>query len=77
MLSAERRAFSLHRQPVEKLHELVEVNRLCDVFVAARGQSLGVHEKSAIDLEELTRLMAGGRELVELQHELEQIRAEV
>jgi simple sugar transport system ATP-binding protein len=42
-----------------------------------RGQSLGVHEKSAIDLEELTRLMAGGRELVELQHELEQIRAEV
>ena len=42
-----------------------------------RGQSLGVHEKSAIDLEELTRLMAGGRELAELQHELEQIRAEV
>jgi len=42
-----------------------------------RGQSLGVHEKKAIDLDELTRLMAGGRELVELQHELEQIRAEV
>jgi len=42
-----------------------------------RGQSLGVYEKSGIDLDELTRLMAGGRELVELQHELAQIRAEV
>jgi simple sugar transport system ATP-binding protein len=42
-----------------------------------RGQSLGSYEKSQIDLEELTRLMAGGRELVELQHELEAIKAEV
>jgi simple sugar transport system ATP-binding protein len=42
-----------------------------------RGQSLGSYEKSAIDLEELTRLMAGGRELEELQHELAAIKAEV
>ena len=42
-----------------------------------RGQSLGSYEKSQIDLEELTRLMAGGRELVELQHELAAIKAEV
>jgi len=42
-----------------------------------RGQSLGTFEKSQIDRQELVRLMAGGRELVELEHELEQIRAEV
>ena len=32
-----------------------------------RGQSLGTFEKSQIDLEELVRQMAGGRELVELR----------
>jgi simple sugar transport system ATP-binding protein len=41
-----------------------------------RGTSLGQYEKSAIDLDELTRLMAGGRELVELQQELAALRAE-
>ena len=42
-----------------------------------RGQSLGSFEKSALDFEELMRLMAGGRELAELEHELEAIKAEV
>jgi simple sugar transport system ATP-binding protein len=42
-----------------------------------RGQSLGSFEKSALEFEELTRLMAGGRELVELEHELAAIKAEV
>jgi simple sugar transport system ATP-binding protein len=42
-----------------------------------RGQSLGAYEKSQIDREELVRLMAGGRELAELQHELEAIKVEV
>jgi simple sugar transport system ATP-binding protein len=42
-----------------------------------RGQSLGTFDKSQIDLPELIRQMAGGRELAELQHELEAIRTEV
>jgi simple sugar transport system ATP-binding protein len=42
-----------------------------------RGQSLGAYEKAEIDRQELVRLMAGGSELVELEHELEEIRAEV
>ena len=42
-----------------------------------RGQSLGAYEKSEIDRQELVRLMAGGRELAELEHELEAIKAEV
>jgi simple sugar transport system ATP-binding protein len=42
-----------------------------------RGQSLGTFEKSQIDRQELVRLMAGGRELAELEHELEAIQAEV
>jgi simple sugar transport system ATP-binding protein len=42
-----------------------------------RGQSLGTFEKSQIDRQELVRQMAGGRELVELEHELAEIRAEV
>jgi simple sugar transport system ATP-binding protein len=41
-----------------------------------RGQSLGTFDKTEIDLPELVRQMAGGRELVELQHELETIRTE-
>jgi simple sugar transport system ATP-binding protein len=41
-----------------------------------RGQSLGAYEKSQIDREELVRLMAGGRELTELQHELESFKVE-
>jgi simple sugar transport system ATP-binding protein len=36
-----------------------------------RGKSLGSYAKTEIDQQELVRLMAGGRELVELQHELE------
>jgi simple sugar transport system ATP-binding protein len=36
-----------------------------------RGQSLGTYAKSELDQQELVRLMAGGQELVELQHELE------
>jgi simple sugar transport system ATP-binding protein len=36
-----------------------------------RGQSLGTFGKGEIDREELVRLMAGGRELAELEHELQ------
>jgi len=42
-----------------------------------RGRTLGTYGKSEIELHDLIRLMAGGRELVELEHELELIRAEV
>src|SRR2546421_8675486 len=42
-----------------------------------RGQSLGSYAKGEIDQQELVRLMAGGSELVELEHELEAIKAEV
>jgi simple sugar transport system ATP-binding protein len=42
-----------------------------------RGQSLGNFAKGEIDQQELVRLMAGGRELAELEHELEAIKAEV
>ena len=42
-----------------------------------RGQSLGNFAKNDIDRQELVRLMAGGAELAELEHELEAIRAEV
>ncbi len=42
-----------------------------------RGQSLGAYEKAEIDRQELVRLMAGGRELAELEHELKAIKAEV
>jgi simple sugar transport system ATP-binding protein len=42
-----------------------------------RGRSVGTFDKSAITLEELVRQMAGGRELVELQHELATLRADV
>ena len=42
-----------------------------------RGQSLGNFAKNEIDQRELVRLMAGGRELEELQHELAAIQAEV
>jgi simple sugar transport system ATP-binding protein len=42
-----------------------------------RGRSMGSFAKSEIDSEELVRLMAGGRELTELQHELEGITAEL
>src|SRR6266480_215226 len=40
-----------------------------------RGQSLGTYAKQDIDQDELVRLMAGGRELAELQHELETLSA--
>ena len=42
-----------------------------------RGQTLGSFAKAEIDQQELVRLMAGGRELAELEHELEAIKAEV
>jgi simple sugar transport system ATP-binding protein len=42
-----------------------------------RGQSLGAFEKTEVDRQELVRLMAGGRELAELEHELEAIQAEM
>ncbi|HEX7083185.1 MAG TPA: ATP-binding cassette domain-containing protein [Gaiellaceae bacterium] len=42
-----------------------------------RGRMLGSYGKGEIDQQELVRLMAGGRELAELEHELELIRAEV
>lgn len=41
-------------------------------LILNRGQSMGNFAKSEITVEELTRLMAGGAELEELQHELEQ-----
>ncbi|MDX6570582.1 MAG: simple sugar transport system ATP-binding protein [Gaiellales bacterium] len=42
-----------------------------------RGQSIGTFRKAEIDQTELVRLMAGGSELAALEHELEQIKAEV
>jgi simple sugar transport system ATP-binding protein len=42
-----------------------------------RGRSLGAYEKDEIDRQELVRLMAGGNELAELEHELKAIKAEV
>jgi simple sugar transport system ATP-binding protein len=42
-----------------------------------RGQMVGAYEKSQIDLEELVRQMAGGKELAELQHELAAIKVVV
>jgi simple sugar transport system ATP-binding protein len=42
-----------------------------------RGRSLGTYPKSELDAQELVRLMAGGRELAELQHELEKLTSEV
>jgi simple sugar transport system ATP-binding protein len=42
-----------------------------------RGQSLGAYEKADIDRQELVRLMAGGSELVELEHELDEIKADL
>ena len=41
-----------------------------------RGRSAGTFDKSEINLEELVRQMAGGRELAELQHELATLRAD-
>lgn len=42
-----------------------------------RGRSLGNFARSEIDQQELVRLMAGGRELAELQHELAALTAEL
>jgi simple sugar transport system ATP-binding protein len=42
-----------------------------------RGRMLGTFAKGEIDQSELVRLMAGGDELVELEHELAAIKAEV
>jgi simple sugar transport system ATP-binding protein len=42
-----------------------------------RGQCIGTFAKSEIDRQELVRMMAGGRELAELEHELEAIDAEL
>jgi len=41
-----------------------------------RGQMMGSWDKSAISVEELSQLMAGGSELTQLQHELEGAEAE-
>ena len=41
-------------------------------LILNRGQSMGNFAKEDISLEELTQLMAGGAELEQLQHELEQ-----
>jgi simple sugar transport system ATP-binding protein len=49
-----------------------------DRFVVLnRGHSIGTFTKAEIDQTELVRLMAGGSELTELEHELEAIKAEV
>jgi simple sugar transport system ATP-binding protein len=45
-------------------------------MILNRGQSLGTFAKSEIDRQELVRMMAGGRELQELEHELEAIQAD-
>jgi simple sugar transport system ATP-binding protein len=42
-----------------------------------RGRMLGSYAKGQIDQQELVRLMAGGAELRELEHELDLIKAEV
>ena len=42
-----------------------------------RGQTIGTFEKDQVDRDELVRLMAGGRELAELEHELEAVKAEL
>ncbi|HEY6016604.1 MAG TPA: hypothetical protein VIU16_07455, partial [Gaiellaceae bacterium] len=42
-----------------------------------RGRTLGTYAKKEIDQQELVRLMAGGRELAELQHELAELTAEL
>jgi simple sugar transport system ATP-binding protein len=42
-----------------------------------RGRSLGTYRKSQLDRQELVRLMAGGRELEELEHELDDLTAEL
>jgi len=42
-----------------------------------RGRTLGSFDKGEIDQTELVRLMAGGSELAELEHELATIKAEV
>ena len=38
-----------------------------------RGKSIGYYDKKDITLDELTAQMAGGAELAELAHELEQL----
>ena len=45
-------------------------------LILNRGRSVGMFDKSQIDLEELVRQMAGGRELAELQHELAVLRTD-
>ncbi len=51
---------------------------VADRFVILnRGRSLGTFAKGEIDREELVRLMAGGRELAELEHELEAVGPDV
>jgi simple sugar transport system ATP-binding protein len=42
-----------------------------------RGQCLGTFAKEQIDRQELVRLMAGGRELAELEHDLAELEAEL
>jgi simple sugar transport system ATP-binding protein len=42
-----------------------------------RGRSLGTYAKKELDRQELVRLMAGGRELAELEHELEALTSAV
>ena len=42
-----------------------------------RGQCIGTFRKDEIDQQELVRMMAGGRELAELEHELARIEAEL
>ena len=42
-------------------------------LILNRGHSMGTFAKNEISLDELTRLMAGGAELKQLEHELESI----
>jgi simple sugar transport system ATP-binding protein len=41
-----------------------------------RGRSLGTYARGELDRQELVRMMAGGSELAELEHELESIGTE-
>ena len=45
-------------------------------LILNRGRSVGMFDKSQIDLQELVRQMAGGSELAELQHELAALRTD-
>jgi simple sugar transport system ATP-binding protein len=46
-------------------------------IILNRGRSLGTFAKGELDRQELVRMMAGGSELAELEHELESVNADL